>query len=211
MRARKKFFEYDHNAAPLLSAINEYVASTILSLSGQDMKSISHGLYISDLMVSFSRSHFTVVDLIIYSELVEVSTLLRKQMELLARLNELHVSSTVDHLLKRTPNLSILKTHLRELYGTYSEIAHSATPQSLELLGRIVHGEGEVTSVYPNFSENAYIALQNAIMSVFEYYVWTDKFLSENCPSYDSNWAKRWLLDTIEKYKLVYENGRFRA
>src|ERR1043166_3572986 len=91
--------------------------------------------------------------------LIDAATLLRKQFELLARLNELHAAGTIDHLLKKNPQFSALKTNIRRLYGEYSKIAHSAAPQPLELLGRIEDGKRAWTAVYPIFLEDAYVAL----------------------------------------------------
>lgn len=41
------------------------------------------------LVVSFMRTHYVVNELIIYSEIIEASTLMRKQLELIARLKEI--------------------------------------------------------------------------------------------------------------------------
>ena len=41
------------------------------------------------LVVSFMRAHYVVNELIIYSEIIEASTLMRKQLELIARLKEI--------------------------------------------------------------------------------------------------------------------------
>jgi tetratricopeptide (TPR) repeat protein len=202
--AKREFFESKSGVAPLISAINDYVASTILELSGQDMRPIPNSRYIGGLIVSFVRTHFIILDLVTCSELIEAATLLRKQFELLARLNELYASETIDHLLKKTPNLSALKTHIRRLYGGYSEIAHSATLQPLELLGHIDDGKRERTAVYPVFLEDAYVTLQHVVLSVFEYYLWAHKFLSENFQNYDRNWGMEWLLDAIEKHDVTY-------
>jgi hypothetical protein len=63
---------------PLMRAINDYVAATLLGLSRYEVTSILNAQYTVDSIVSFARTHFVVTDLIVCSELIEASTLLRK-------------------------------------------------------------------------------------------------------------------------------------
>jgi hypothetical protein len=206
-RAKEEFYSRNPAVGDLISAINEYVAKSMLSLSGQDMRPILHGLYICDLVVSFTRTHFVVVDLLVCSELTDAATLLRKQFELLARLNELSTAETIDHLLKRTPNLSALKTKIKALYGEYSQVAHSSAPQPLQLLGRMEHEWGERTVVYPVFQENAYVSMQHVTLTVLEYYLWSHQFFSDHCEPYDSGWGSKWLSEVVEKHEAVFSEG----
>ena len=203
-KAKAEFFSREPAISDLITEINEFVARSILSLSGQDMRSVPHGLYIGDLVVSFTRTHFVVVDLVVCSELTDATTLLRKQFELLARLNELSAAETIDHLLRRTPNLSALKTKIKALYGQYSQVAHSAATQPLQLLGRIEHEGAERTVVYPVFQENAYVSLQHVASTVFEYYLWAHQFFSEHCDQYDGEWGAQWLPTVFKKLEAVY-------
>lgn len=206
-RAREEFFAKKPSVGPLISAINDYVSSTTLGLSDQDVRPVPHGVYICNLIVSFVRTHFIILDLVTSSELIEAATLIRKQFELLARLNELRASESINHLLKRTPNLSALKTQLKTLYSDYSEIAHSSHPRKLDLLGSIVHCEKERTVLYPIFLENAYVSLQHVVITVFEYHMWAHQFLSENFKCYDVDWGAKWMFDALEKYKVTYGKG----
>jgi dsDNA-specific endonuclease/ATPase MutS2 len=105
-------------------------------------REIDNGLYLADLMVSFCRSHFIASDLILGGELVEAAVIVRKQMELLARLNELSAGLDIDKLVRRTPNIKHLKTSLNRLYSEYSEISHSASPKVMQILGRKELEEG---------------------------------------------------------------------
>lgn len=204
-QAKEQFYTRRPKIVHLISAANEYVAKTMLSLSGQDMREVPHGLYIGDLTVSFTRTHFVIVDLVVCSELIDAATLLRKQFELLARLNELHTSDSIDHLLKRTPSLSALKTQLRGLYGEYSKVAHSSSPQPLELLGRIEHKGKTRTVVYPEFQENAYVSLQHVVLTIFEYFIWANQFMLTYNDKYDSGWADEWQIDTLRQYEAIFE------
>jgi hypothetical protein len=50
---------------PLMRVINDYVAATLLGLSRYEVTSISNAQYTVDLIVSFARTHFVVIDLIV--------------------------------------------------------------------------------------------------------------------------------------------------
>ncbi|MEN9465478.1 MAG: hypothetical protein RL217_1659 [Pseudomonadota bacterium] len=172
-------------------------------MSGKDICDIKHGHYIAKLIVSFVRTHFIVIDLTIHSELVEAATLTRKQLELLARLNELRKAESVEDILKRTPNMSSLQTKIKALYGSLSEITHSATPQPLELLGSVDVQNGSMTPVYPEFSEHAYTSLSHIALSVLEYFFWADKFFIENFKDYDTLWSSEWILRAAQAYEAI--------
>lgn len=202
--AKNNFFDKNPQISNLIEAINSYVATVMLDLSGKNFRSLENGLYIGDLIVSFTRTHFIVVDLILYSELLEAATLMRKQMELLARLNELKSSKDPSLLLNKTPNLSMLSTQLKRLYSDYSEIAHSANPEKLSLLGKTLHDEKRYTTVYPQFDENSYVALQHLILSVFEYFLWAHVFFKENNFGHDIKSSEKWLNETVEVYEEIY-------
>jgi hypothetical protein len=160
-RAKAAFFANNSKAADLLDAMSELVSATTLFLSGKDLSATSQRLYLSDLLVSFCRSHFIAADLVVHTELIEAATLIRKQMELMARVQELSKSMTIEELLRRTPNVRHLASQLRRLYDEYSRIAHSADPETLRLLGT-THSEGRsYTPVYPEFDPNAYVALNH--------------------------------------------------
>jgi hypothetical protein len=111
-----------------MAVADELIASLTYFVVDKDLRPIDKGLYIGDLIVSFCRSHFISSDLLINCELIEVSVILRKQMELVSRLHELTQEGDLDDLIGRTPNVRHLKPVLRRLYGGYSAIAHSSDP-----------------------------------------------------------------------------------
>ena len=131
--------------------------------------------------------------------------MLRKQFELVARLNELGAAESVETLLRKPPNLAALRTKIKALYGDYSEISHSASPVPLELLGRIYDKDDCWTVVYPVFSENAYVSVNHAAVSVFEYYYWAHEFFSRHVGSYDQTWGEDWIVEASEKHRLMCE------
>lgn len=203
-RAKSEFFARKH-ARSLVEITNDYVAGTMFAGSGHDISDLPNAEYVSDLIVSFTRTHFIIVDLIVCSELIDSATLLRKQFELIARLHELSAAKTIDDLLERTPNLRALKTDIKKLYGEYSQIAHSAHPKPLELLGRIERDEGEYTPLYPMFSENSYVALNHAFVCVVEYYLWAHPFASSHWPNYHVTWGQEWLGAAVEIHNMMFE------
>lgn len=204
-RAKSAFFA-KHHARSLVEVINEYVARAMFAGSGQDMSAIPYADYIGGLLVSFTRTHFIIIDLIVCSELIESATLLQKQFELIARLNELNVTETMHALLEKTPNLRALKTEIRKLYGEYSRIAHSAHPEPLQLLGTIEREEGDYTALYPTFDENAYVALNHATACVVEYHSWAHPFCSRHYHTYDVAWGEAWLTQVIKIHHALFAN-----
>jgi hypothetical protein len=119
-------------------------------------------------------------------ELIEVSVILRKQMELVSRLNELTQEGTLDDLIGRTPNVRHLKPVLRRLYGGYSAIAHSSDPLPLQLLGEMDGADGTTgTPLYPVFLENAYIALHHWAVLTMAFSIWAQKFFASSLAPYD--------------------------
>lgn len=90
---------------------------------------------------SFVRTHFLVNDFILNGDLVEAMTLIRKQLESLARLHELD-SAPLLKLSGKVPNIkNVLKGAAGKIYGDLSEVAHFSTPRVAELLHIVERGE----------------------------------------------------------------------
>lgn len=85
------------------------------------------------LIVSFMRTHYVINELIMSSEIIEAATLMRKQLELLARLKEIDVGE-LEKLDKKVPQMKHVPL-LKEYYGLWSQVAHNASLNSLDLLG----------------------------------------------------------------------------
>ncbi len=206
-RAQHDFLCFHAHANDLIVSTNELVASLTLSISGESFTGAKGGPYVSDLMASFCRSHFIACDLIVGGELIEADVLIRKQMELLARLNEISSGFDLDKLEKRTPNVRHLKTALKKLYGDYSEIAHSASPKVMQILGGTKSENGTYTLLYPEFRENAYVSMQHLVMTALEYYVWCSSYLVENVPAYDPDIDGVLFDIAFKMHQRVYESG----
>lgn len=108
------------------------------------------------LISSYVRTHFIINDFLLNGDLVEASVLMRKQLEAVARLNELD-SKSLEKLLGRTPNVkNILKGESGKIYGLLSEIAHSSSHRIGELLSVVEDGEKIGVSNLPTYSEHAH-------------------------------------------------------
>lgn len=202
--AQHGFLKFNKEANLLVVSTNELIASLTLFISGKNLRDIDNGLYVGDLMVSFCRSHFIASDLILGGELVEGAIIIRKQIELLARLNEITNGLDIDRLIQKTPNIKHLKTGLKRLYFDYSEIAHSSSPKVMELLGRKEYEEGNFTLLYPEFQENAYISMQHLVMSALEYYVWCVNFFGDNFSEYDSTYDSTLFEKALKQHEKIY-------
>lgn len=196
--ARLDFFKFNDNANNLVVSVNELVASTTLFSSGKNLQDIQNGLYIGNLIVSFCRSHFIASDLILHGELIEAATIIRKQVELLSRLNELRNGLDIEKLIKKTPNLKHLITNFKTLYPDYSGIAHSSNPKFLQLLGETEQKNGVFTTLYPRFQENCYVSMSHLVVSALEFFVWASIFYSEYFQEYNP-------LDDVALVKVVVE------
>lgn len=202
-RTRREFYTRRPVAKKLADALNQYVAKVAYAMSGKSFGHVQHGRYTADLLTSFVRSHFIAIDLIAGGELIEAATLVRKQMELLARLNELSRVTTLERLLRRTPNISALQGPLKKIYGLYSEIAHSSEAEWLRLLGTVEYRGKNTTPLFPHFSDDAYISLQHLALCVFEFFLWSHEFCERNFRDYDGEKALDWLTGTIEVFQLL--------
>ncbi|MFB9857178.1 hypothetical protein [Paenarthrobacter aurescens] len=189
-RSRKTFYETDPEAHLLASFILEALADFTTRTSGKPWPlQTNEGRYSAGLVVSFVRSQFMVVRCAEESHLIEGTTLLRKQLEVLARLNELdNAGEAFQKLLKKTPKLAAMKSTAREIYGPYSEVAHSSAPDHFHLLGTgEAEGYKDYMSFYPEFSRNSYVLLYNRGLVFIEFWLWLQ--------SYNERHAAPWDLD----------------
>ena len=121
------------------------------------------------LAVSFMRTHYVINELIVYSEIIEATTLMRKQLELIARMEEIDVSE-LEKLDKKVPQMKHVPW-MREYYGLWSQVAHNANMDSLDLLGYNLEDETHKRFyAQPTYTENTIHALCMSI-GLFEMFV----------------------------------------
>ena len=176
----REFFAANEEYARLVDLICETTFSQALEIENK----VNITKYQHALLASFVRSTVVSVDLIINSELVEAVTILRKQVELLARLYELE-NEEFESLSGKTPNLGALKTKIKRLYSAYSEGAHSATYGSMSLLGFYENTERREHIFYPEFTENTEIIFENWIFVFLEFTLWVLDFKTAYFEDYD--------------------------
>ena len=114
------------------------------------------------LAVSFMRTHVCACEHIFNSENIEGVTLLRKQLELIARMREID-EKDLRELYDKVPNVGFAGP-MKELYGLMSKIAHSAAIDSLDMLGfRMKDEMHKHIFLHPVYNDNTVHSLNMAI------------------------------------------------
>jgi hypothetical protein len=176
-KSRSAFLGVHEKSHFLVVSLNEVVARHLYYAESRTLNHIENGDYYGKLIVSFTRTHFVLYDLIICNELIDAAVLFRKQLELVSRLVELEEKIDVSKLIKNTPKVNHLEFDLNRLYSAYSEITHSADPNSMDLLGSINAENGLYTSVFPRFDEDSYVSFYHLFLLVTQYHYWiADKY-----------------------------------
>ncbi len=176
----REFFAANEDYARLVDLICETTFSQALQIEN----TVTLTKYQHALLASFVRSTVVSVELIIKSELLEAVTILRKQVELLARLYELE-NKEFSKLSGKTPNLAALRTKIKRLYSPFSEGAHSATYGSMSLLGFYENTTRRAHLFYPEFTENTEIILENWVFVFLEFTIWVLDFKTAHFENYD--------------------------
>jgi hypothetical protein len=187
--AKANFFKsYNDDMGNLIQSINELTITIFLFASGKmDWGTIKDGMYVADLSVSFCRSHFIIIDLIISGELIEAGTLIRKQMELISRLHQIAKSDDVSKIIGKTPNIkNLINQSSRKLYSQYSQVVHSSTQNHLQMLGTYEQNGILYTPLYPVFCDDSFLTTQHWAMCSFEYFCFMQNFYIENFEDYES-------------------------
>ena len=210
-KARSEFLQLNENTNLLVAALNEVVARHMYYVSGRSFEHIENGEYYSKLIVSFTRTHFILYDLIICNELVDASVLYRKQLELVSRLFELGKNIDISKLLKKTPRLQHLEFGLNRLYSDYSELTHSSTVEKLNLLGFIKAEGGHYSAVFPVFQENSYVSFYHLFLLVTQYHYWIAEKYEEWFEDYSRDEDCKIFTKCYEAFNEVYfDNPKFK-
>jgi hypothetical protein len=149
------------------------------------------------LVTSYTRTHFLVTDLILNGDLIEAVTLIRKQLESLARLHELD-HKPLDRLQGVTPNVGMFFRHGGgAIYGHLSEVAHFSRPRVSELMHVIQDGERTGPSLHPAFTEHSFACLDLHHFVAIYFLVWITEKLKEWYSTIDVQDALTLLMQTI--------------
>jgi hypothetical protein len=164
--------------------------------------------YIMALIVSFLRTQLIISEHIVYSELIEVTILERKQVELMARLSEIDRRNTnkesIRRLLGKTPNIGNgnVSQNLKNMYGMFSEIAHSAKTEPFALIAQNLNNDAISYSVLPEYdSKNTVVALNNHIQMFFDFVIYMFSFQNRFFPDYSEK-------DDMEIVNSLIEEGK---
>lgn len=148
------------------------------------------------IVTSFIRTHFLICDFILNGDLVEAIVLIRKQLESLARLQELD-STPWQNLIGKVPNIkNILRGTSGRIYGNLSEVAHFSTPRVAKLLHVIEDGELLGPSLFPQYSKESGACFDMNCFVAIYYIAWLVEKLPSWYPDYD-NIEDRLLLGKI--------------
>jgi len=128
--------------------------------------------YQISLSSSYVRTHYVVNDLILNGDLVEATTLIRKQLESLARLHEID-NKPLQKLIRKTPNvINTLKGVGKGAYPHLSEIAHFASPKAGDLLHVINDGEMTGPSMLPIYTELSHGCFDLQVLVTIYFLFW---------------------------------------
>lgn len=149
------------------------------------------------LIISFMRTHYVINELITYSEIIEASTLMRKQLELIARLKEIDVSE-LERLDKKVPQMKHIQW-MKEYYGIWSQVAHNASFDSLDMLGFNMEDENHKRFyVQPSYTENTIEAFNMNIGLFMLFAMEVANFMEKAIPDYKPIEAMKFVLSLNE-------------
>lgn len=191
IRSMKEFEEGSTVAGDLQRECDEYVAKVALDLSGAAFPATEEGKYLVYLLTTFTRSQMIASDLMVFGDLVDAVTIMRRQMEVLSRLAEVREAPDLEKLIRQTPNVKHLKTNLNRIYGAYSGVAHGSDPVNVQLLG--TGTDSPLVAMYPRFTEHGYVTLHNLAMLVLEYWNWIDTHAESLDLPLDRDTHEQWL------------------
>lgn len=206
--ATQNFLTHHKDVNVLVASMHEIVVSIVTFLSDQDISKVKNGEYIVKLVASFCRSYFIAADLTLCGELTDAAVIVRKQMELLARLNELDADLDMNSLINKTPQLKYLKGALKKQYGATSKVAHSSSLEGMILLGEEITEEGVFTPLHPVFQENAYVSLHHLFLTEIGFFIWAMEFYRKYFPNYDSTYDLRYFSLAVDRHQKIFPLNR---
>ena len=149
------------------------------------------------LLGSFMRTHYVLYELILLSSNIEAAALARKQIELISRIKELDTQD-VDTLSKKTPNIKYLR-HFNKEYGLLSEIVHSASLNSLDVMGFTMLDEShKIFYMQPTYTEDTTKLLHLWLALFVEFIICAIDIKATIIPEYDASWDVKFSLRFIQ-------------
>lgn len=174
--------EDDYNMARIL--VDGLIASIFLK-TNKPIKGITpEGEYQILIGASFIRTHALLNDLILDGHVIDSHCLLRKQLEQLARLQELETKS-VSQLCGKTPNIkNAIGGLCGAIYGAQSKIAHFADPAvGYSLLETHHFDDHSRVSALPSYSDNSVFCMNTRLFLAIQFAGWFIAKLTRWYPS----------------------------
>jgi hypothetical protein len=172
-RHRQEFASQESTAYNTARIMIDGLISSIFLKTDEAIIGITpEGEYQLLIGVSFIRTHLFLNNVILDGHIVDSHCLLRKQLEQLARLQELE-SQTVGELKKKTPNIKNAGAVFGRIYGAQSEVAHFSHPEvGYSLLTTLsCSGHSRVTAL-PSFSLNSVYAMNSRLFHGIQFAAW---------------------------------------
>ena len=172
-RHRKEFLSQESPAYNNARIMIDGLVSSIFLKADEPIKLITpEGEYQLLIGASFVRTHLLLDGIILNGHIVDSHCLLRKQLEQLARLQELE-SQTVDKLKKKTPNIKNAGDGSGPVYGAQSEVAHFSLPEvGYSLLATLSCGTHSRVTAQPSFTRNSVFAMNSRLFIGVKFAAW---------------------------------------
>lgn len=159
------------------------------------------------LIISYIRTHFVIDELLRYCENIEAATLVRKQLEVLARYKETDNLQELRQAIKqkKVPQMGKVKNG-GKMYGMLSEIAHSAKPETYTLLGYEKQENGNVgINLFGVYNENVKVTFGIHIDVFCRFFSEMLTFQQEHVTGYSDIEDMEWMSETF--IPLGFESG----
>lgn len=198
-QAQSRFFEFNAGVGSLIGTTHELIADFLFYASDLHLSDIPNADDCADLMMSFCRSYFIASDLVMQGDLVEAIVIIRKQINLLGRLQAKGSSWGLESVINDKASIDHIKACLKPLYCDYSE--HYATPTLIKLCGSTECASDSC------LARCAHAVLQDLIMSAFLYYLWADRFLHDHLEDYEGTHEATLFEKAYQQHKKLYPDG----
>ena len=203
--AREEYRKVETNEENILRiSIDGLLAQLASNMQNKITNTDEKTSYQISLVTSYIRSHYLINDMILDGDIVEATTLIRKQLESLTRIHELD-ANPLAKLLKKTPNvINCFKSVGKKIYPHLSEIAHFATPRVGELLHVVEDGDLVGPSLHPRYTKSAHGSFDlQALVSIY-FLFWLIEKQKSWFPNIDSTSNMAVLYTT---FKLALDSG----
>ena len=151
------------------------------------------------LIISYIRTHFVIDELIRCCENIEAATLIRKQLEVLARYKETENLPKLKKAIeeKKVPQMKNVE-NAGGMYGRLSEIAHSAKPETYTLFSyeKLENGNAGI-NLFGIYDENVKVTFGIHIDVFCRFFSEMLTFQQEHVTGYSDTEDMKWMLETF--------------